>query len=188
MSKEYYRKNRDTISEKKKAIYARDKVAVSARRKVLRADKKNKAAIKARAKVWYAKNKAAFAEYKKQYRLEHKTAISEFNKLYMKAKPEVMQSAQANRRARKLGSPEQHTSADIRKLFDLQRGKCAACKIKITNEAKTKNRFQVDHVVPLVRGGSNGRENLQLLCAKCNRTKHATPPEVWAREHGLLFV
>jgi 5-methylcytosine-specific restriction endonuclease McrA len=45
----------------------------------------------------------------------------------------------------------------------------------------------VDHVLPLSRGGSNGPENLQLLCPKCNLVKGSRHPDDWARENGLLF-
>ena len=31
--------------------------------------------------------------------------------------------------------------------------------------------LEIDHVVPLARGGSNRLENLQLLCRDCNRRK-----------------
>jgi 5-methylcytosine-specific restriction endonuclease McrA len=33
--------------------------------------------------------------------------------------------------------------------------------------------LEVDHIVPLGRGGSNGLENLQTLCVVCNRGKGA---------------
>jgi len=33
------------------------------------------------------------------------------------------------------------------------------------------NDLEIDHVVPISRGGKNNFENLQLLCSKCNRTK-----------------
>ena len=35
-------------------------------------------------------------------------------------------------------------------------------------------RLEVDHVVPLARGGSNDLANLQVLCRTCNRSKGAS--------------
>ena len=35
----------------------------------------------------------------------------------------------------------------------------------------SRENLEIDHVVPLARGGSNRLENLQLLCQDCNRRK-----------------
>lgn len=45
----------------------------------------------------------------------------------------------------------------------LSAGKCSAC-------ASTDD-LVIDHVVPIVRGGTSALENLQALCAPCNRAK-----------------
>ena len=45
-------------------------------------------------------------------------------------------------------------------------GRCALCG-KTNREVP----LDVDHIIPRSRGGKNEYENLQVLCAKCNRTK-----------------
>ncbi len=45
-------------------------------------------------------------------------------------------------------------------------GRCALCGI-----TKNDSPLDVDHIIPRSRGGSNNKENLQVLCSKCNRTK-----------------
>jgi hypothetical protein len=57
----------------------------------------------------------------------------------------------------------------------LSAGKCAAC-------GETEN-LVVDHIVPIVRGGSSDISNLQALCAPCNRSKGRKLPTEW-RKHG----
>lgn len=36
---------------------------------------------------------------------------------------------------------------------------------------KTRIPFQVDHIIPMNKGGKTVPENLQILCRKCNGTK-----------------
>ncbi len=51
-------------------------------------------------------------------------------------------------------------------LFGTQEGRCNGCRTEFPFR-----QFEVDHVVPRSRGGADHLENLQLLCAHCNRTK-----------------
>ena len=37
--------------------------------------------------------------------------------------------------------------------------------------------FEVDHVIPRKKGGTDHLENLQLLCGHCNRIKGDRPQE-----------
>jgi 5-methylcytosine-specific restriction endonuclease McrA len=49
-----------------------------------------------------------------------------------------------------------------------QRQNCAICECYIEHGSG-----EVDHIVPLAKGGSNELENVQLLCRTCNRSKGA---------------
>ena len=53
------------------------------------------------------------------------------------------------------------------RMFVWQRdgGKCVQC--------GATERLEYDHIVALIRGGSNTERNLQLLCERCNRSKGA---------------
>ena len=44
---------------------------------------------------------------------------------------------------------------------------CAACKMTSHNRIP----FQIDHIIPLNKGGKTIPENLQVLCRKCNASK-----------------
>lgn len=73
----------------------------------------------------------------------------------------------ARKRALKLGIKGFFTRKTIENLYVKQRGKCACC-----NEALN-GKFEVDHILPLSKGGDNTPQNLQLLTVKCNRSKGA---------------
>ena len=51
-------------------------------------------------------------------------------------------------------------------LFGQQEGLCAGCQSEFPYRA-----FEVDHVIPQSRGGTDHIDNLQLLCSSCNRIK-----------------
>jgi len=85
------------------------------------------------------------------------------------------------RRARKRNAVGRFTAEQISSLFAKQRGRCASCKDKLSN------RFHRDHRMPLVLGGSNEIENIELLCSDCNLKKGCKHPDAWANQNGRLL-
>jgi len=85
------------------------------------------------------------------------------------------------RRARKHAAGGTHTLADIEAIFEMQRGRCAYCRKRL------RSKRHVDHIIPISKGGSNGRRNLQLTCAHCNQTKSNRDPIAHAKELGRLI-
>lgn len=75
------------------------------------------------------------------------------------------------RRAREKATGGSFTVADIKALHRTQNGRCATCPC-------TEN-LEIDHVHPVVLGGSSDPSNLQLLCAPCNRSKGAKTMDQW---------
>lgn len=59
------------------------------------------------------------------------------------------------------------TQENIDYLYGKQRGYCNGC-----DEHYRVKDLAVDHIVPQSKGGSHTLDNLQLLCAHCNSTKH----------------
>ena len=49
-------------------------------------------------------------------------------------------------------------------VWQRDRGCCVQC--------GSKENLEFDHIIPVVKGGSNTERNLQLLCECCNRTKY----------------
>ena len=69
-------------------------------------------------------------------------------------------------------------------LFGAQEGHCGGCRVMFPFRI-----FEVDHIIPRAKGGSDHRDNLQLLCPACNRAKGTgTQAELIAklRERGHL--
>lgn len=75
----------------------------------------------------------------------------------------------------RVGGPPRGT---VRELIERDGLSCAYC------EAPLSEGFEVDHVEPLSRGGSDLAENLVLACQRCNARKHAKSP----REANMPIV
>ena len=53
------------------------------------------------------------------------------------------------------------------RLFEAAGGRCAACQRKLGPGDK----WQADHIVPLISGGMHSEANLQVLCDWCHKAK-----------------
>lgn len=94
--------------------------------------------------------------------------------------PDAVRLQTRKRRARKKGNGGEHSTADVLDLLTKQRSKCAECGKSI------KDGYEVDHIMPLSKGGTDNRSNLQLLCKPCNQSKGAKHPIDWAKQKGRL--
>lgn len=103
---------------------------------------------------------------------ENKEYLQNYMKIYIKINKEQRYANVRNYKARKLKAEGYHTKEDIQKLLIKQNHLCNECKINLTE-------YDVDHIIPLSRGGSNGPDNLQLLCPPCNGSKNDKTPEEW---------
>lgn len=93
--------------------------------------------------------------------------------------------AQARRRARKVTAKGSHTKRDIERIFAAQKGRCAG--VGCHKRFSKRLRYEIDHIVPLSRGGTDYPRNLQLLCGPCNSKKHAKDASEHARSLGYLL-
>lgn len=118
-----------------------------------------------------AERREEIAEYDRLYCAAHRDERRASNTAYDVAHPGKRAACCRNYRARKRGAPGTHTAADTRAQYDRQKGRCYWCGAKIAWRKK-----HVDHVIPLVLGGSNAPANLVISCPTCNQKKHAKHP------------
>lgn len=90
---------------------------------------------------------------------------------YQRNNPSAVRARQNRRRGRKLGAPGSYTAEDVADMYESQRGLCAYC------ETPLDGKYHVDHMTPLCRGGTNGWENLALVCPPCNHHKYTKTVE-----------
>ena len=82
----------------------------------------------------------------------------------------------------KRNSPDPtYTAADIAILRSIQDDACYYCRASIMGN------YQVDHLVPLAMGGSDGVVNIMLACPRCNREKWIhSEAKFWRRQRRRL--
>lgn len=137
--------------------------------------------VNTRAREWARKHKEEMASRSLKYRTEH----PEKKRQHYEANKEAYFAYRWNRIARLKNAEGSHTASDIADLYKRQGGKCASCHVVINTSAPGK--FEIDHVVAIVNGGTNWPYNLQLLCRRCNRKKHTQDDIKWANSNGKLF-
>jgi len=86
----------------------------------------------------------------------------------MSATKEWWQLARARRRARKYGTGLKPIGAnELKKRAEMFENKCIYCGAPYE---------EMDHYIPLVRGGEHSIENLYPSCTSCNRKKNSKIP------------
>lgn len=120
---------------------------------------------------------------RQRYRLNHKAKELKRVAKFRKEHPEINRINCSRRRARKLKADGSYALSDIIWLLKIQNKKCAFLWCgKVLGDS-----YQVDHIQPLARGGSNDKRNIQLLCPLCNMQKHAKHPIDFAQRNGFLL-
>lgn len=141
---------------------------------------------KARKAAWYQANceriRAKARSEPGKYRESNIASAAAWKAANPERYAEHMRIAARVRRARKHKSNGTHTAADLAEILAAQGGRCAYCRADLKRTKK-----HVDHIVPLARGGSNGRANLQYLCQPCNQAKNWKDPIDFAQSVGLLL-
>lgn len=151
----------------------RHKVAVDARYQ------RHKEDVNARAIAWRKRNpeKARVSNRKAVKSDNHKKATIRWRKNH----PDMVRASDRTKRAKRKKAEGRHTAEDVLNILRQQKYRCANCAVSV------KDRYHVDHVMPLVKGGSNWPDNLQILCPTCNNKKHSKDPIQWANENGRLL-
>ena len=187
---DYREKNKEAIKARRAAQYLKNKEAILERNRAWRETNPEKAAEVAR--NHYQKQKEARAllptkprkkppprpkkpepsPEEKQQAIDRRNAKA--REYYYKNKTEInMRSGGSfRRRARRFGAYYETVKALT--IFERDKWTCQICKIKTPKSHRGKKLAtspELDHIIPLARGGPHTHDNLQCLCRKCNGSK-----------------
>jgi len=145
---------------------------------------KNKERRKETNALWYKKNRDKVLGRSKKWQDDNRERVHHNAKVWARKNREKRSASARKRHAIKRGASGHHTEKDVFKILDMQNNRCAFCSKKVARRAID---YHVDHIYPLSKGGSNGPENIQILCILCNLKKSNKDPVEYAEERGLLI-
>jgi len=146
--KNWRNKNKDYASLKRKETYENDK-------------EKNHNYTRA----WRKNNPDLSKQKRHDHYIANKDRHNENCKAWNKNNKFKRIACWINQRAKKFDINGKINEEDIISIFINQKGLCNACSKDITNK------FTVDHIVTMSKGGENTPKNIQLLCHFCNSSK-----------------
>lgn len=141
----------------------------------------------ARVKEWQHVNREHVRARRAEYRAAHQAEMTEYrqtNRETIAANAEAWRKANAGRvrhhaATRKARKSQQGAFAIAPK--DLRRLLASPCAV----DGCQNREIQIDHIIPLARGGSHGMGNLQPLCAHHNQSKHT---KLWIEFRAYLAL
>lgn len=145
---------------------------------------------------WASKNKDKCNLKRKRWRLKNVEAANKITRRWRENNPEKVKFWSAswksrnkekvlvysrNKHAKRKSSEGKYSLLDIKRIITSQKYKCVNC------HKSVKQKYHIDHIKPLSKGGTNWPENIQILCPSCNIKKNAKDPIIWAQENGRLL-
>lgn len=164
--------------------YTAGKICVECSKAWIERDREKKREYNARK---YRENPTRYVESIKQWVAANPDRVKEKSARWRERNPEAKRADTQKHRAIRKGVEGKFTSADVKRLFGSQRGKCACCAVPLSKKRGTRKAFHVDHIIPIAGGGTNWPHNLQLLCPLCNLKKGAKDPLEFAASLGRLL-
>lgn len=133
-----------------------------------------------KSKRWYESNKKRHHAAVAAWILSNKSKVAFYQARWSQANKERKRLYSSARRARVAGNGGDIAVDELMQMYGDQDGLCAYCECQLNND------YEIDHMLPVIRGGHSGWENIALSCTPCNRRKAKKSAEefmeVWLRK------
>src|SRR3990167_9332012 len=144
--------------------------------------KENLAIVVARVVAWQRANPDKVRQRRadgrpkmRAWRQKNAERLRESGDAWRRANPDKVKAYKfisgSRRRAKELRAAGAFTIKQLHARFDYYGNRCAYC--------RSDGDLNVDHVIPIARGGTNWPSNLRPACAACNSSKHSSNVTEW---------
>lgn len=172
-SADWYSKNKDKAAENSKAYRLKNRSIILRKKREYYAE--NKEIHAGRTRAYYQSHRSEIDIYKREWYDEHKLQISAKGKVYRVTHKDEIRAAKSNskhtRRARLRFTESFFVPREL--IEELYLRPCGYCGLYLENQ------MQIDHIVPISRGGSHKIGNLITACPSCNMSKGSKMLTEW---------
>lgn len=158
-----YAANREAVRQQQRAYYQANRERIIA--KVCGWQQEHREERLVYLRRYQADNREQILAKQAEYRAANRELLSLKAGEWAKANPERRRTSNRLRKYRLRGADGSHTFDDLQTKYREQNGLCYWCEIPLGE------RYEVDHIVPISRGGGNGPGNICCSCEFCNRSK-----------------
>ena len=177
-----YHRNRHCYAKRMASYRKLNAVALTEQRAGFR--KINRERLMAGQRLYYAANRDKCVAACRAYYESHTESARQRRMEWEKRNPELVRlgkKAYKHRRRAKQALGGSFIARDVQEILQLQKHKCAICRKKLGRT------HHVDHIIPLAKGGTNDRRNIQIAHPRCNTQKAAKDPIDFMRSRGFLL-
>ena len=125
-------------------------------------------------KLYYEENKKEKIKYAEEYRKKNRGKINEWQNHYSKTPVRKQKKAIYNSKRRAIiMSQETYTDITTEYLLELKKETifCEECGCLLNDIAIHPQQYNLDHIIPLSKGGTHTKNNVRYICRICNIKK-----------------
>lgn len=120
---------------------------------------------------WKKRSRAKLNTVERAYYARNATRLAAEKREYNRTHPAKVKASNLRQRAQRTAAPGYASPEQIAARIAYYGGRCAYCQTGVYE--------QLDHVIPIARGGSNWPANLRPACRRCNQSKKAKKLTEW---------